>query len=81
MDCIHHLIKIITNHASLSKPLRPLLSKSNVNANNKLDLNDNHTIAFEQTKGKIKNIAENKNFGVNKQTRVECDASRKGLGT
>ena len=37
MGCIHHLIKFTPNLATLSEPLRPLLSKSNLKSQNKLD--------------------------------------------
>ena len=35
--CIHHLIKFTLRLAELSEPLRPLLSKNNTKAQNKLD--------------------------------------------
>ena len=41
---------------------------------------DQHTTAFEQIKRQIIYITEKKHFGINKETRVKCDASRKGLG-
>ena len=77
MGCIHHLIKFTLKLAELSEPLQPLLSKNNKKAQNKLDWKDQHTTAFEQIKRQIINITENKHFGVNKETRVKCDASRK----
>ena len=80
MGCIHHLIKFIPNLAELSEPLRPLLSKANTKAQNKLDWKENHTEAFKKIKIKIQNITENKHFDTEKQTRVRCDASKKGLG-
>ena len=80
MGCIHHLIKFIPNLARTSEPLRPLLSKANTKAQNKLDLKENHTIAFNAIKDKIKQITENKHFDTSKETRVRCDASKKGLG-
>ena len=80
MGCIHHLIKFTPKLAELSEPLRPLLSKNNTKSQNKLDWNDQHTTAFEQIKKHIINITENKHFDINKETRVKCDASRKGLG-
>ena len=80
MGCIHHLIKFIPNLAELSEPLRPLLSKANTKAQNKLDWKENHTEAFKKIKIKIQNITENKHFDTKKQTRVRCDASKKGLG-
>ena len=80
MGCIHHLIKFLPNLAELSEPLRPLLSKANTKAQNKLDWNEKHTEAFNQIKIQIQNITENKHFDTEKQTRVRCDASKKGLG-
>ena len=80
MGCIHHLIKFTPKLAEISEPLRPLLSKSNTKSQNKLDWKNQHTIAFEEIKRQITNITENKHFDINKETRVECDASRKGLG-
>ena len=81
MVCIHHLIKFIPNLAEISEPLRPLLSKANTKSQNRLDWKeDQHTIAFSQIKEQIKRIRENKHFDTTKQTRVRCDASKKGLG-
>ena len=80
MGCIHHLIKFIPNLARISEPLRPLLSKANTKSQNKLDMKENHTIAFNDIKAQIKQITENKHFDISKQTRVRCDASKKGLG-
>ena len=80
MGCIHHLIKFLQNFAELPEPLRPLLSKANTKAQNKLDGEEIHTDAFNQIKVKIKNITENKHFDTEKQTKVRCDASKKGLG-
>ena len=80
MGCFHHLIKFLPNIAELSEPLRPLLSKANTKAQNKLDWNKNYTEAFNQIKNQIQNITENKHFDTEKQTRVRCDASKKGLG-
>ena len=80
MGCIHHLIKFIPNLARISEPLRPLLSKTNTKSQNKFDWKDNHTIAFNDITAQIKQITENKHFDISKQTRVRCDASKKGLG-
>ena len=80
MGCIHHLIKFLPNLAELSEPLRSLLSKANTKAQNKLDWNEKHTEAFNQIKIQIQNITENKHFDSEKQSRVRCDASKKGLG-
>ena len=43
MGCIHHLIKFTTNLATLSEPLGPLLSKSNLKPQNKLYWKQIHT--------------------------------------
>ena len=80
MGCIHHLIKFIPNLAEKSEPLRPLLSKANTKALNKLDWNEKHSEAFNEIKLQIQNIPKNKHFDTEKQTRVRCDASKKGLG-
>ena len=66
MWCIQHLIKFTPRLAELSKPLRPLLSKSNTKAQNKLDWKEEHTKAFENIKKKIKNITEKKHFDITK---------------
>ena len=71
--------KIYSNLAEISEPFRPLLSKANTQSQNKLDWKDQHTIAFNRIKEQIKKITENKHFDT-KQTRVRCDASKKGLG-
>ena len=80
MGCIHHLIKFIPNLARISEPLRPLLSKANTKSQNNFDWKDNHTIAFNDIKALKQQITENKHFDISKQTRVRCDASKKGLG-
>ena len=80
MGCIHHLIKFTPRQAELSEPLRPLLSKNNTKAQNKLDWKEEHTEAFENIKKQIKNITENKHFDITKDTRIKSDASKKGLG-
>ena len=78
MGCIHHLIKFTPRLAELTELLRPLLSKSNTKAQNKLDWKEKHTKAFENNK-QIINITENKHFDKTKDTRVKSDASKKGL--
>ena len=80
MGCIHHLIKFRPNLATLSEPLRPLLSKSNLKSQNKLDRKTLHTEAFNKIKEAIKSITENRLFDVKCPTRVRCDANKKGLG-
>ena len=77
MGCIHLLIKFIPNLAEVSEPLRPLLSKANTKAQNKLDWKKNHSEAFNQIKEKVKKVTENEHFDNTKQTRLRCDASKK----
>ena len=48
MGCIHHLIKLLPNLAEMSEPLRPLPSKANTKAQNKLDWNEKHTESFNE---------------------------------
>ena len=79
MGYIHRLIKFTPNLAALSEPLRPLLSKSNLKSQNKLDWKTLHTDAFNKIKETVKSITENRLFEVNCPTRVRCDASKKGL--
>ena len=50
MGCIHHLIKFTPNLATLSEPLRRLLSKSNLKSQNKLKWKLLHTEAFNKKK-------------------------------
>ena len=78
MGSIHHLIKFLPNLATLSAPIRPLLSSSA--SKKKLDLNDKHSAAFKNIKNAIQNIIELKHFTINNETRVKCDASKEGLG-
>ena len=80
LGSVHHLTKFIPNLAKLSEPLRPLLKKNPEAKNNKLDWKEEHSAAFNDIKFKIHQIIENKHFDTNKQTRVKCDASAKGLG-
>ena len=77
---IHHLTKFTSRLAELSEPLRPLLSKNNTKAQNKLDCKKEHTKAFENIKKQIINITENKHFDITKDTRIKSDASKKGPG-
>ena len=50
IGCIHHLIKFTPQLAEMSEPLRPLLSKNNTKAQNKLDWKNEHTFAFDKIK-------------------------------
>ena len=79
MGSIHHSTKFIPNLAELSKPLRPILRKENTNTLNKLKWEDKHTTTFSNIK-KISKIIEYKQFDVDKETRVKCDASKLRLG-
>ena len=77
MDSIHHLIKFIPKLATLSAPIRPLLSSS---TSKKLEWNEKYSAAFNNIKNAIKKIIEQKHFNLNNETRVKCDASKEGLG-
>ena len=55
MGCIHHLIKFLQKLAEISEPLRPLLSKTNTRAQNKLDWKEKHTEAFNEINLKVQN--------------------------
>ena len=78
MGSIHHLIKFIPNLATLSAPIRPLLSSSA--SKKKLEWNEKHSAAFKNIKNAIQNIIEQKNFNINNEMRVKCDASEEGQG-
>ena len=80
MRSIHHLQKFIPNLSKISAPLRPLLSHKEKIKNNKLEWNEEHTKSFQQIKNSITEIIENKHFDTNRPTRVQCDASKEGLG-
>ena len=75
-----HLTKFIPNLAELSKPLRPLLKKENTTTLNKLKWEEKHTTTFSNIKKQISKIVEDKHFDVDKEARVNCDASKLGLG-
>ena len=77
MGCIHQLKKFLPNLAEMSEPLRPLLSKANTKAQNKLDWNEKHTEAFNEIKLQIQNITENKHYDTEKQTRVRATPAKK----
>ena len=78
MGSIHHLIKLIPKLATLSAPIRPLLSSPA--STKKLEWNEKHSTAFQNIKNAIKNIVKQKHFNINNETRVKCDASKEGLG-
>ena len=77
MGRIHRLIKFILNLATLSTPIRPLLSAST--SKKKLELNEEQTVAFNKIKQAIQHIVEQKHFNINNETRVKCNASKEGL--
>ena len=77
MGSIHHLIKFIPKLATLSAPIRPLLSSPA--SKKKIQWNEKHA-AFQNIKNAINNIVEQKHFNINNETRVKCDASKERLG-
>ena len=72
---VHHLGKFIPNLSQLCHPLRPLLKK-----NTKFIRTDEHEEQFKLIKEKIAETTENNHFNPDLETRIKCDASRKGLG-
>ena len=75
MGAVHHLGKFIPNLSQLFFTLRPLLKK-----NTKFIWTDEHEEQFKLIKAKIAETTENKLFNPDLETRIKCDASRKGLG-
>ena len=75
MGSVHHLGKFIPNLSQLCFPLRPLLKK-----NSKIIWTDDHEKQFKLIKDKMAETTENKHFNLDLETRIKCDASRKGLG-
>ena len=61
--------------SQLCYPLRPLLKK-----NTKYIWTDKHEKQFTLIKEKIAETTENRHFNPDLETRIKCDASRKGLG-
>ena len=87
MGSINHLSKLIPNAASLTEKLRPLLKEENekkkmknVRLPVKNEWNDQHSVAFEDIKKAVANIALLNYYDPLKQTRIKCDASHSGLG-
>ena len=74
MGSVHHL-KFLPYLSHLCYPLRPLLRK-----NTKFIWTDEHEEQFKLIKGKIAETTEKKHFNPDLETRIKCDASRKGLG-
>ena len=75
MGSVHHLGKFIPNLSQLCFPPRPLLKK-----NTKLIWTDEEEEQFKLIKAKIAGTTENEHFNPDLETRIKCDASRKGLG-
>ena len=75
MGSVHHLGKFIPNLSQLCIPLRPLLKK-----NTKFIWTEEHEKQFSLIKEKIAETTENKHFNPKLETRIKCEASRKGLG-
>ena len=75
MGSVHHLGKFIPNLSQLCYPLRPLLKK-----NSKFLWTAEHEKQFSLMKEQIAETTENKHFNPELETRIKCDASRKGLG-
>ena len=74
MGSVHHLGKSIPNLSQLCYPLRPLLKK-----NSKFLWTEEHDKQFSLIKEQITETTENKHFNPELETRIKCDASRKGL--
>ena len=74
MGSVHHLGKLILNLSQLCFPLRPLLKK-----NKEFIWTDEHEKQFKLIKEKIAETTENKHLNPDLETRIKCDASRKGL--
>ena len=82
MGSINHLSKFIPNAASLTDKLRPLLKEENEKKKiknvrlpvKKFEWDDQHSVAFEEIKKAVANIALLNYYDPSKQTRVKCDA-------
>ena len=75
MGSVHQLGKFIPNLSQLCYPLQPLLKK-----NSKFIWTEEHDKQFSPIKKQITETTENKHFNPELETRIKCDASRKGLG-
>ena len=74
------LNKVYTKTRRIIRTTTTTTIKNNTKSQNRLDWKNHHTIAFEEIKRQIIIITQNKHFDINKETRVKCDISRKGLG-
>ena len=75
LGSVHYIIKLIPNVAQISHPLRPLLNKSS-----KFLWTTEHENCFIEIKNRIANATANSHYNPQLETRVNCDASRSGLG-
>ena len=88
LGSINHLAKFMTNAASLTEKLRPLLKEKNQKKNlknmklpvKKFEWGDEHTVVFNAIKEAVANITKVYNYDAYRETRVKCDASHDGLG-
>ena len=74
LGSVHYISKLIPNLAQICHPLRPLLRKSS-----KFIWVEVHENCFVQ-KNRIANATDNSHYNPQLETRVQCDASRSGLG-
>ena len=75
MGSVHHLGTFIPNLLQLCYPLRPI--PKNIT---KFIWTDEREEQFKLIKAMIAETTENKHFNPDLETRIKCDASRKGLG-
>ena len=75
MSSVHRLGKFIPNWSQLCYPLRPLLKKKT-----KFLWTGEHEKQFSFIKEQIAQNYQKKHFNPELETRIKCDASRKGLG-
>ena len=75
MGSVHHLGKFIPNLPQLCFHLDHYLRKKR-----NFFWTDDHEEQFKLIKAKIAETTENKHFNPDLETRIKCDASRKGLG-
>ena len=75
MGSVHHLGKFIPNSSQLCYPIQPLLKK-----NTNFLWTEEHEKQFSLIKEQIAQTTENKHYSPELETRINCDASSKGLG-